>query len=207
MAEKLILTNGPWIEAAWDVYLWHLDLFFRPYNQLHMARGLQHVRDFLLLQEDAIAMNREDFNGHYQGFESIEDGLKFALNQEQPRTLQELIDELPELAKESFNAPFVHDPDPGPESAWRWAHRDSRPNRCVCSHIAKPLRSCGYVFWDQERLQRWHLFDHPWEPPSVDDEFEQQKQKVEELGIKFKEAAQKYADRTYGYGRNCFIDW
>lgn len=54
------------------------------------------------------------------------------------------------------------DPDLGPEKAWKWSHPDDSRAELSKEEEYASERACGYVFWDEERLERSGLLDNDW---------------------------------------------
>ena len=65
------------------------------------------------------------------------------------------------------HAPFVHESDPGPATAWRWAHQHETRATFVYADSQSFLRERGYVLWDLSRLEAWPVFQQHWEPPDT----------------------------------------
>lgn len=89
---------------------------------------------------------------------------------------------------------FTAPDDPGPETAWRWAHQREKPWReedggdgFVLAPRQTPLRACGYVFWDARRLQAWGMLRGAWEGPDPD-ALEAAREEGEEAGKAWLEA-------------------
>ncbi|PVH92818.1 hypothetical protein DM02DRAFT_619692 [Periconia macrospinosa] len=61
---------------------------------------------------------------------------------------------------------FFDDPDPGPESCWRWAHAEDYVVNFVNSPLRISLRKWGYVMWDRATLDSWQVLRTRWVPPS-----------------------------------------
>jgi hypothetical protein len=55
---------------------------------------------------------------------------------------------------------FGGDDLPKRNQAWHWAHQNQ--HEMYFSERNAPLREWGYVFWDENRLQRWGILDDPW---------------------------------------------
>ena len=56
----------------WRAQLWAVSLRFPFYDQIQLARGLQHVQRFRNLDPKAIALNKSDFDGGIGGGEVLE---------------------------------------------------------------------------------------------------------------------------------------
>ncbi|KAK4033116.1 hypothetical protein C8A01DRAFT_40438 [Parachaetomium inaequale] len=62
-------------------------------------------------------------------------------------------------------AGLYEDPNPGPERFWRWAHphlQHNDPRARLVESRYKPMRDCGYVFWDAKRLDSIGILDQRW---------------------------------------------
>lgn len=191
------------------MHLWSLRHFFRPYSQQHFARGLRHVNDLLYYDPDATVMDRSDFDGHYAGYVDMDHALRDALDDiydlgiPDGYTLAELQEKEPELARAVLRAPFSRDPDSGPRNSWCWAHRNStcRPVDPIYADEQLQLRTYGYVFWDQARLDDWRVLDKPWtqwQKNFLDERRKKQIEREQELEKSYRIEARKYARRTPG---------
>lgn len=160
--------------------------------QAQMTRGLEYVLKILTTgnasaRECKLQPPRR--NEQCSDLYSIEESLNWAIGLGDPPgylTLQEM-DQEPEIGSQIIKSPFSVDVDTGPESVWRWAHRDrcpdfSKRSGFVLNESQTPLRECGYVFWDRERLEGWRLLDRPWQIPEPFEIEDERERKVKEFG-------------------------
>ena len=59
---------------------------------------------------------------------------------------------------------FVEDSDPGPFTAWLWAHKKQSIAYTYATSEARQLRTEGYVVMDYDSLRRRYDLDTPFEP-------------------------------------------
>lgn len=161
--------------------------------QAQMTRGLEHIVKILAngnaTRQDRGLRPPRSRNEQFCDFYSIEESLNWAIDLGDPPeylTLQEMDHESGQTSQ-IIKSPFYVDPDTGPQSAWRWAHKDVSPDFSkrsgfVLGESQTPLRECGYVFWDQERLDRWQLMRHPWQVPDPFEIEDERERRIKEFG-------------------------
>ncbi|CAH0045937.1 unnamed protein product [Clonostachys solani] len=70
----------------------------------------------------------------------------------------------PEVKAKLIRKPFYPDPDPGPGRVWERVHlSEGIPIGLVAVHQFRHYRRWGYVFWDEERLEKLGAFDERWD--------------------------------------------
>ena len=80
---------------------------------------------------------------------------------------------------------FLSDPNSGPVDAWRWAHQDETMSGFFFSVNQVALRSRGYCMWDRARLDKWAVFQQPWDPPQNPHQGDEQKSQKAAMKIWF----------------------
>ncbi|VUC25879.1 unnamed protein product [Clonostachys rosea] len=70
----------------------------------------------------------------------------------------------PEVKAKLIRKPFYPDPDLGPGRVWERVHlSEGIPIGLVAVHQFRHYRRWGYVFWDEERLDKLGAFDERWD--------------------------------------------
>ncbi|RFU35659.1 hypothetical protein B7463_g715, partial [Scytalidium lignicola] len=95
-----------------------------------------------------------------------------------------------------IKSPFIQDSDTGPSDAWRWAHQNQTCKNFVYSNSQQPLRNSGYVMWDCVRLNKWNIFQKPWEAFYVADEAAQ---RSAEMRVSFDQRSKIYVAGGRGW--------
>ena len=88
-----------------------------------------------------------------------------------------------EWALNDIHSPFFPDPNSGPADAWRWAHQNETVRGFIFSPRQVALRSRGYCVWDRARLDKWTIFQGPWQPPQNPHRGPEQKSLKAQLAI------------------------
>lgn len=69
-----------------------------------------------------------------------------------------------ERLEREVRPPAIIDADGGPAEVWRVTHLGKPGQKFVMANSHIPLRECGYVMWDFERLANWGMLKTPWQP-------------------------------------------
>lgn len=84
--------------------------------------------------------------------------------------------------------PAIVDPNGGPEEVWKVTHLDTYGIGFVMNIDHTPLRECGYVMWDRERLANLGLLKIPWQPPPLEP--------LSEMNERYQKIRRSYHRRT-----------
>jgi hypothetical protein len=100
------------------------------------------------------------------------------------------------------NPPFYNDPDPGPEKIWKWSHPDEVRIGLSKEMEYRPERACGYVFWDEERLDKTGLLDEDWADIIIETEEE-----ITSMAPTFEEEQQSWEARSVSFESGILGYW
>ncbi|KAH8650971.1 hypothetical protein BGZ60DRAFT_388725 [Tricladium varicosporioides] len=89
------------------------------------------------------------------------------------------------------STPFYHDPNLGPRKIWKWSHPNESRIDLAKEREYMSERACGYVFWDEERLDRTGLLDKDWADTIIETE-----EKINSMAPSFKEEQQSWEARS-----------
>ncbi len=99
---------------------------------------------------------------------------------------------------------LYNDPDAGPEKVWTWSHKMEERFGVVKELEYKSMRDCGYIFWDEKRLDGTRLLDQDWldidYEAGLDDE-------TELVAPSYEEEMQSWKDRSALYRRGIHGYW
>lgn len=166
-------------QPRWTQFFFITDTLGRSteeFLQAQIAHGIGHIHRLIFThaQGAEIVMDpplKRDTLTYEENF--LAAGLDVSVEGSWGWTLSD-IESDPEAQKEVghiIKAPMTVEADAGPEKAWRWAHQDEVSSlgeeggfARSSSHVR--LRACGYVFWNESRLEEWELMKEPF--PEVD---------------------------------------
>jgi hypothetical protein len=100
------------------------------------------------------------------------------------------------------NPPFYDDPDPGPKKIWKWSHTDELRIGLAKEMEYRPLRTCGYVFWGGERLDKTGLLDEDWADIIIETEEE-----ITSMAPTFEEEQQSWEARSVSFESGILGYW
>ena len=145
-----------------------LDDAEREFLQAQTSRGLVYIHGIVTAdvhtRRKTITLpspgdtSEETLDEHFiaDGLDNASEPCEFSIGEMDPHERHRVI-----------KAPFHPDPDLGPEEVWKGVHTYDGPNDhehsgFVLSDAKRPLRECGYVFWDLQRLDGCRLIRMEW---------------------------------------------
>jgi hypothetical protein len=159
------------------------------YIQHLLSLGLAYLYQIVLTETYEVRHKLLYFNYPPYNDEFLYEGSKTANEDDDKVSLSDYTQD-EELAH--IRSPFIQDPGTGPTDAWRWAHQNETCAHFLNSDSQKPLREWGYVLWDYARLNKWDIFQRPWETLQTSTSADEETQRVAKMQASFARRSKIY---------------